>query len=109
MSIGGEHYDKRIRIERMTTSRDPSGEDIETWTTQWVRWARIKPLTGSERYLAHQFQPELQFKVEIRYTDGLRARDRINFKGRYLDILSVVDPGEAHDEMVLMCSEWRAP
>ena len=105
MIRGGEH-NKRVRIERITETRDPSGEPIETWTTWKVRWAKIAPLTGSERYLAHQTQPELQYKVEMRYVDGMMARDRLNYRGLLLDPISIMDRIEGHREMILMCKEW---
>lgn len=108
MSYRGGELNKKVRIERFTTTKDPSGEDIKAWTTWKVRWMKVAPLTGSERYLAHQTQPELQYKVEMRYLDGMQAKDRLNYRGLLLDPINIIDREEGHTEMILMCKEWTA-
>lgn len=73
--------DRRISIERRTDVRDAFGQPVATWTRIGeVRWAKRKPVRGSERYTADQFIAREQIEFWIRWTQDLASlnpKDRI--------------------------------
>ncbi len=106
MTVRGGETNKRVRVERYTTTRDASGEEIESWSTWKVRWASIDPLSGTKRLLAQQVQPNVSYEVGMRYLDGITPKDRISYRGLILEIISIIDSIEGHRSMTLMCREW---
>jgi head-tail adaptor len=59
--------DRRIAIQRKTTSQLPSGELVESWTTLATRWASIGPLNVDE----------------APGQETLVAKERVEFRVRY--------------------------
>jgi len=60
--------DRRITIQRFTTTYSPSGEPIETWTDLVSRrWAEVRPVRGDERFSAPQLAAKEQVEFRIRW------------------------------------------
>ncbi len=106
MTVRAGDQHKMCRVERKTMVKGLSGEEVKTWVTWKTRRLKVEPLTGNERFLAQQRQPEVQFKVSGRFIDGVKAVDRITYKGMILRIISVQHVKEAHRQTIMMCAEW---
>lgn len=103
MNIG--ELDKRIKIEQATETRSGTGAVIKSWATFLTAWAGIDPPKGREFFAAGQIQAEVTVRVRIRYRAGVTPQMRVLFGTRVFDINSVIDPDEAHVELILMCTE----
>ena len=99
---------KRIIIQQLVTGSpavDSLGEPNTSWDDLAEVWAAIEPLQGREFWAQQQIQAEITIRVRIRYLSTVTARMRVLYKSRILDIHSVIDPKEKHEEQQLMCSE----
>lgn len=73
--------DRRITIQRKTTTESPSGEPIEAWTNLVVRRpASMRPVKGDERFTGAQEVAEDQIEFWVRHSStiaDLKPLDRI--------------------------------
>jgi head-tail adaptor len=88
--------DKRITIERATTTRDEMNAPVEVWGEYIKRWASISFGTGQERRQAAQESGSQAATFRMpsdNQTRTLTIRDRIQFMDAAWDITSVVPFG----------------
>lgn len=74
--------DRRVAVQRLTTTASGSGEPLETWGTIGGidRWASKSPITGIERYGSQQLEAKEQLEFRLRWADelaNLQPADRI--------------------------------
>lgn len=84
--------DRKIRLERATTTRDALGAPVQSWTTLAIVWAAYEPLRDSERYAADQVGATATARFRIRHSAtvaDLGPLDRLVFEGRTYDIHAV--------------------
>lgn len=96
----------RITIQRRETSYDNLGHESEVWSPIAGLYAEVKELSGRELERARQLVPEATVQVTTRASEILQT-DRILFKGRVLQIASVV-PDVLNTSRVCLCSEVKA-
>ena len=96
---------QRIEIQKEERVRQPGGSYETDWVSFLDSWARIVPLSGTERYTAQQVQSELSHRVEMRYQEGIKPQMRVKYGERTFDIEAVLNLEEANRELHLMCSE----
>lgn len=46
----------RVRFDKQTETEDPYGGVVSSWTEQFTRWAKIKPMMGGEGVQAERLQ-----------------------------------------------------
>lgn len=78
--------DQRITIKRKALARDGAGGATQSWTTLVTLWALVRPMSGGERNAAMRNEARADYLVVIRWRDDLRAGDRIEWRGRYMNI-----------------------
>lgn len=101
MSRTGEK-NKRVSIQKYTTTRGAQGGFIETWVTENTVWAKVNPLGAQERIDADQVKNIRTHRVTMKfYSPGITGNDRLLFGTRILNIVSVVNPGERGCETIL--------
>lgn len=112
MNIG--HLDKRITIERRSTTLDAYGQQLDAWTTVANCWANIRPIGGRERIAAMQTQADLTHTVAVRYNIHLLPPQEISAYRiiyqtpageRIFNITSVRDVDESRRFIVFDCVE----
>lgn len=89
----------RITIERRTTTADGYGGTTESWAADPATpiTAYFKALSGTEVYAAQRIAPRSRFRCIIRFRGDVSRNpyytpnDRLVFRGRYYNILNVVD------------------
>ncbi len=99
---------QRVTIEQVTgEARDGRGELTPTWGAFASNLpAAVVPLRGREFFEAHQENRELTHKIILRYLSGVTAKMRVNYGGRYFDIVSPpINVDEKNRELNLMCVE----
>ena len=99
---------KRISIERETSTPNDSGGQNITWTRYKEVKAMIKPKSGTERVRGMQLESPLSHSIFIRYTADILPTDRVNFSGRLMQIRAVINIEEANKWIELACQEGVA-
>lgn len=101
---------KRIKFERVEELHDDQGSFYDHWIQFCKRWANVRPVRGREPYINDQRLAELDYVVTVRFDSKvaqLNEKDRIIYSGRKLEIDSIVDVEEKHDELRIFCTETR--
>ena len=80
----------RITIEQSCGNQDEYGNITDEWIDVCTVWADIVPLSGREYLAAEQNMSETQFKIYIRYRDGVTAKMRAREGNHVYELLSVL-------------------
>ena len=100
--------DRRIELQRKTTSWSSSGQPVETWSTLTQRWANYKSLTGDERNAAQQWIAREQVKFTIRWSSDVSdfsSLDRIIFPATDASVSPV--PSRSIYDVIAVSEEGR--
>ncbi|WGE79909.1 phage head closure protein [Actinobacillus equuli] len=103
-------FDKVIELQKPISKKSDYGSPIREWQTVKQIRASIEPLQGRE-YFSGPFQMgENITRVRIRYQPDLpiNRKMRVKYGEQILDIYSVIDSKERHEEIQLMCKEGEA-
>ncbi len=79
----------RITFQKLTTSVNENGFEVETWEDFKTVWAAVSNLHGREYYAAAAVQAENTVKFTIRYLTGLDTTMRIVFQGKQYNITAI--------------------
>ncbi len=72
MPISSGQLDRLISIERRTDTRDSHGQPIPAWSrTGRKRWARYRPMGGTEMFASEQFIGRQQIEFLVRWSADL--------------------------------------
>lgn len=95
---------ERVTIERATESRNALGETVLKWETFAERWASVEGVSSREFLQAGQQQIDMSHRVRLRYVDGLTQNMRFAWRGRKLEIVSLLEHGNRSEHEAL-CQE----
>lgn len=87
MEIGELRH--KITFQRLTTTTNENGFEVETWEDYKTVWAAVSNLYGKEYFEAAAVQKENIVKFTIRYFKGLDTSMRILFRGTEYNIISI--------------------
>ena len=99
--------DRRIKVQRYTTSTNAYGERVQTWSTLLTVWAELmKAGEGmTERITTNQDMPVQRVRFKIRSSSdsrGIKADDRVLYNSKYYNIQGIEEIGR-NDQLVLLC------
>lgn len=95
---------ERVTIQQATERRNAMGETVQTWEPFAERWASVDGLSSREVLLQGQQQTEVSHRVRLRYVDGFTSTMRILWRGRVLEIASLLEHGNRSEHEAL-CTE----
>jgi SPP1 family predicted phage head-tail adaptor len=95
---------ERVTIQQATEVRNAMGEVVQSWETFAERWASVDGLSSREFLLQGQQQTEISHRVRMRYVDGMVATMRLLWRGRVLEITSLLEHNN-RSEHELLCNE----
>lgn len=101
MTISAGKRDRRIVIERATSTQDDYGEEGPTWTAWCSPFANVRFGTSAERRQAAAEQGSQAATFRVLATEKTRAvtkLDRIGFEGSPWDIEGIVPIGRTEIE-----------
>ena len=94
---------ERIIVQRRTAATDNYGDFMEeTWSTYTTVWAGVKEVRGKEFTAQDKTTSEVSHRFFIRYSDsagGIQADDRIVYRSKNYNIVSIVDIAGRKREM----------
>jgi SPP1 family predicted phage head-tail adaptor len=106
MAIDSGQLNRRVTIQRPSTSQDEYGQPTDDWQEFITTWARISTITGKELYaLGPGFTAQVTHNISIRWRSGVTSAMRINYRGRIFQVQSVSDPDENRVELDILCLE----
>lgn len=95
---------ERVTIQHATETRNALGETVQAWTTFAERWASVDGLSSREVLLQGQQKTEVSHRVRMRYVDGMTQMMRLLWRGRVLEISSLLEHANS-SEHELLCTE----
>lgn len=81
----------RVTIQEASESRNALGESVQAWSTFTERWAQVEGISAREFLLSGQQQSEVSHRVRLRWVDGLTSQMRFLWRGRVLEIVSLLE------------------
>lgn len=91
MNIG--KLDRRIVVQKRTTTVDTFGQRVETWDTRLNTWAAKRDEFANERVEAGQVVEVVRTVWTMRYNSSISPTDRIQYEGEVFDILGLMEVG----------------
>jgi SPP1 family predicted phage head-tail adaptor len=104
MALDAGTLRERVTVQQATETRNRIGESISEWATFAEVWASVNGVTAREYLLAGQQQIELSHRVKMRYLSGLTSKMRLVWRGRTLEIISILEH-ENRSIHELICQE----
>lgn len=104
-------YDRKITIQRLSTTVGDSGNVVESWVTIFVPWAKVVAVKSSEDEEADGQYSKSEYTFEIRYcseVEDLNTTHRIVFDSQAFDILGVVPMPAGRPYKFLITAETRS-
>ena len=95
----------RIVLQRKTVTEDTLKQQSESWVDFAYVWGSIEPLTGREYFSARQENAEVTTRITIRFLKNVTPDMRVVFGSRVFEVVSVINPKELNQSLVLMCRE----
>lgn len=106
--IAAGDLDKRISLTPITRGRSAAGETTETPGTPVEVWAKVEPIDPRTGFDDARFAQRPTHKITIRWRQGVKHRDRLTFRGRAFDIVSIHDPDERREALVILAAAREA-
>ena len=94
-------------MQQATENRNSLGETVLSWATYAERWASVEGVSSREALEAGQQDVQLTHRVRLRYLPGLTQQMRLSWRGRILEIVSLLEYGN-RSEHELICQETIA-
>jgi SPP1 family predicted phage head-tail adaptor len=82
---------ERVVIQAPSETVNSLGETVLSWGTYAERWASVEGASAREALAAGQMDVTISHKVKMRYLDGLTQKMRIMWRGRILEIVSLLE------------------
>lgn len=98
----------RVTLQRVATTKDALGGDVQTWSTLATVWAAVKPLSGREAFEAQRVTSTASLFLSIRYREDVTPAMRAVWHGRTFEITHVENVSGRNVELVLWLEEMQA-
>lgn len=97
---------KRGSILKPPDARNSYGESTGEFVAVIPQiWAAIEPLRGQEFFAAMRENAEVTTRIRIRYREGIERKMIFRHKSVDFEILYMINPEYANEELQLMCKE----
>lgn len=95
---------ERVAFQTSSETRNALGETVPVWTTFAERWASVEGVSAREALTFGQQNVSVTHRVRLRYVPGLTTQMRVLWRGRLLEIVSLLEHGN-RSEHELICQE----
>ncbi len=98
----------RVVIQNITTSRDPSGQPVESWTSGNTVPAEVKGISGREQLSGGAETAQATIRVWMRFRSELNASSRLEvlsgpYKGQVLNIIGPPVANATGTRLEILC------
>lgn len=98
---------ERVTVQQAAESRNSLGETVLSWGTFSTVWASVDGVSAREALAAGQQDVTITHRVRMRYVTGMTQNMRLSWRGRVLQIISLLEYGN-RSEHVAICEEVAA-
>lgn len=91
MSIHAGKLDERVTLQSPSANRDQFGEATLEFDDQAIVWAEVVGLSSREILQAMQANVVASHRVRIRFRDDVTPHWRLVWRGRTMEVSSIVD------------------
>jgi SPP1 family predicted phage head-tail adaptor len=98
---------ERVTVQQSSASRNSLGEAVLSWSDFATVWASVEGVSAREVLAAGQQDTTVSHRVRLRYLTGLTQNMRFSWRGRTLDIVSLLEHGN-RSEHEAICQEQVA-
>jgi len=95
---------ERVTVQQATERRNSLGETTLEWATYASRWASVQGVSSREALELGQVDVSVTHRVRMRYVDGMTHNMRLLWRGRLLEIVSLLEY-DNRSEHVAICEE----
>ena len=96
----------KAEIQAIGTTTNDFGEiEQGDFTKLKDVYCSITPINGKESFLSNADYAKTTHKIRIRYTDGINASQRLVWRGRVFNFISVFNTGERDKQIEIMAEE----
>lgn len=88
--------DRRITLQRASTTKNGFNEDVEAWGDIATVWASATPVSDAERVRTQQVGAVISMRFQIRFSTAvadLSPTDRLTYNGKTYNITAVKELG----------------
>jgi SPP1 family predicted phage head-tail adaptor len=78
--------DQRVKFLRESKVDDGMGGSVTTLTTVAEAWAKVRPMSGTEREHSDRLNAQANYLIVIRYRDDITESDVVEWKGTRFNI-----------------------
>jgi SPP1 family predicted phage head-tail adaptor len=96
----------RITVQIASGTTNALGETVLAWSDSSAVWASVEGVSAREALTAGQQETSISHKVRLRYLPGLTQQMRFAWRGRTLEIVSLLEHGN-RSEHEAICQERR--
>jgi SPP1 family predicted phage head-tail adaptor len=97
---------ERVTVQIAGGTTNALGETVLVWANSSAVWASVEGVTARESLMAGQQNTEVTHRVRLRYLPGLTSQHRFDWRGRTLEISSLLEHGN-RTEHEAICVEKR--
>jgi SPP1 family predicted phage head-tail adaptor len=95
----------RVTLQRWTPDNDPKWGPTPGWSDIAELWANVTPVSGTEKPDGAGVQTTITHRVRMRYREDITPKDRLVYRSRVLDLLSVIDVDGQRAELAIEARE----
>ena len=95
----------RIKLEAPTDTSDGMGGITQTFASMATVFAAIWPVSASEQIQNMGLTMTITHRIRIRYRDDVIPSWRINYNGKYYNIVSIINPGMNNRQLEILAKE----
>lgn len=95
---------ERVAFQTSSETRNALGETVPVWATFAERWASVEGVSAREALTYGQQNVSVTHRVRLRYVPGLTTQMRVLWRGRLLEIVSLLEHGN-RSEHEIVCQE----
>lgn len=100
----------KIALLRKVEELDSLGRqkrESANWQLVATVWAEVRDVSAVEIEKAKQMVGTASTAIAIRYREGVTMQMRVRFRGRVMEIRSVLDSDSSQRELILLCGETK--
>ena len=94
----------RVTVQIASGTTNALGETVLAWSNSTSVWASVDGVSAREALTAGQQEVSITHKVRLRYLPGLTQQMRFAWRGRTLEIVSLLEHGN-RTEHEAICQE----
>jgi SPP1 family predicted phage head-tail adaptor len=97
---------ERVTVQIASGSTNTLGETVLAWADSTAVWASVEGVSAREALVLGQQDTTITHRLRLRYLPGLTQDMRFSWRGRTLEIVSLLEHGN-RSEHEAICEEAR--